>query len=208
MTLISDINLFKRDPQLVAGTLLFLAGFIVIMGIITAEIFYPYEYTTSDSMISDLGSTHSSNDITIHPSAIIFNLTMIIAGIMALISAYCMFLLYKKLIFNISFSLFGLGVLGVGIFPGNVKILHPIFALITFISGGIAAIASSKIIEPPYGHISLCIGGISLLFLVSARFFIPILGSGGTERWIVYPLMVWSIGFGAYLLGTNARLKK
>ena len=65
MTLISDINLFKRDPQLVAGTLLFLAGFIVIMGIITAEIFYPYEYTTSDSMISDLGSTHSSNDITI-----------------------------------------------------------------------------------------------------------------------------------------------
>ena len=86
--------------------------------------------------------------------------------------------------------------------------MHPIFALITFISGGIAAIASSKIIESPYSHISLCIGGVSLLFLVSASFFIPILGGGGTERWIVYPLIVWSIGFGTYLLGTNARLKK
>jgi hypothetical protein len=28
------------------------------------------------------------------------------------------------------------------------------------------------------------------------------LGIGGLERWIVYPIVIWLIAFGAYLLGT------
>lgn len=43
--------------------------------------------------------------------------------------------------------------------------------------------------------------GITLVFLFFASHFIPTLGSGGTERWVVYPILLWVIGFGAYLLG-------
>lgn len=46
-----------------AGFLFFLAGSIILMGIITAESFYPENltYTTANSMISDLGATEPPN---------------------------------------------------------------------------------------------------------------------------------------------------
>jgi len=204
----SILDLFKKNSHSIAGTLLFLAGVAAIMGIITAEAFYPSGYTTSNSEISDLGSSRPPNSIIMQPSASIFNSTMILTGLMTLIGAYCVFLNYRKLIFNIPFSLFGLGVLGVGIFPGNVAILHPISAMITFISGGIAAIASSKILDSPFRYISICLGVIALFFLFTLGFFIPILGDGGTERWIAYPIVMWLTGFGAYLLGAKTSINK
>ncbi len=66
-----------------AGTFLFLAGFIALMGIITGEIFYPAGYSTADSEISDLGSTRPPEALMYHPSAAIFTATMILAGIFA-----------------------------------------------------------------------------------------------------------------------------
>ncbi|NPV49911.1 MAG: DUF998 domain-containing protein [Candidatus Methanofastidiosum sp.] len=178
------------------------------MGIITAEIFYPSGYSTSNSEISDLGATRPPNSIIVQPSAVIFNSTMIITGIMTLIGAYCVFLIYRKLIFNIPFGIFGLGILGVGIFPGNVELLHPLSALITFIFGGIAAITSSKVLDSPFRYVSICLGVVALFFLFSAGFFIPLLGGGGTERWVAYPIVMWLVGFGGYLLGVNSKIKK
>lgn len=199
-------NLLREKHHAIAGTLLFIAGFVALMGIITAEVYYPSGYTTANSEISDLGATRPPNSIITQPSAVIFNSTMILTGIMTIIGAYFIFLSYRKLLFNIPFGLFGLGVLGVGLFPGNVALLHPIFALTTFISGGIAAITSSKIIDAPFRYISICLGIIALFFLFSAGFFIPILGDGGTERWVAYPIIMWLTGFGAYILGTNSKL--
>jgi len=208
MILMVILDIFRKNPHMIAGTLLFLAGVIAIMGIITAEAFYPTGYTTSNSAISDLGATRPPNSIITQPSATIFNSTMILTGIMVLIGAYCVFLIYRKLIFNITFGLFGLGVLGVGLFPGNVAVLHLVFALTTFISGGIAAITSSKILDAPFKYISIGFGVISLFFLFSAGFFIPIMGNGGTERWVAYPIMLWLTGFGTYLLGSKSIIKK
>jgi hypothetical membrane protein len=208
MILMVILDIFRKNPHIIAGTLLFLAGVIAIMGIITAEAFYPSDYTTSNSEISDLGATRPPNSIIMQPSATIFNSTMIITGIMVLIGAYCVFLAYRKLLFNIPFGLFGLGILGVGIFPGNVELLHPLSAMITFIFGGIAAITSSKIIDSPFRYISICFGVIALICLFFANFFIPILGDGGTERWIAYPIVMWLTGLGGYLLGTKSSIIK
>jgi len=202
------LDLFRKNPHVIAGTLLFLAGVVAIMGIITAEAFYPSDYTTANSEISDLGATRPPNSIIMQPSATIFNSTMIITGVMTLIGAYCVFLSYRKLLFNIPFGLFGLGILGVGLFPGNVGVLHPIFALTTFIFGGIAAITSSKIVDSPFRYISICLGVIALFCLFFANFFIPILGDGGTERWVAYPIVMWLTGLGAYMLGTKSHIMK
>ena len=39
-----------------AGALLFLAGAVVLMGIITAEALYPADYSTAANTVSDLGA--------------------------------------------------------------------------------------------------------------------------------------------------------
>jgi len=78
--------------------------------------------------------------------------------------------------------------------------------MITFISGGIAAITSFRIIETPFKYISVLLGVLSLILFFMAGTFIPFLGMGGTERWVVYPLLLWITGFGGYLMGAGSNL--
>lgn len=199
----------KSQTQLnIAGTLLFLAGGIIIMGIITGETFYPAGYNTFSNEISDLGGTRPPNSIIHEPSATIFNTTMLISGIMIFIAALFVHKQFKKWLFSIPFIIFGLGVFGVGIFPGHVAFWHGIFALATFTFGSITCMAAFKIVPPALRYIGICIGTMSLIFLYGANIFIPYLGAGGTERWVAYPVVFWIIGFGGFLLGTNAATKK
>lgn len=191
-----------------AGVLFFLAGAISLMGIITAEIFYPPGYSTSANEISDLGSTRPPNSVIHQPSAVIFNTTMIVTGIMILIGVYFVQKVYNRPLASIPLGLLGLGVFGVGIFPGNVAPWHLLFAMLTFFSGGIAAITSSKIVSPPFSYLGAIFGTITLFSLFFANLFISILGSGGVERWVAYPIILWLIGFGGYLLGTKSAIKE
>ena len=201
-----------KPYQKTAGALLFLAGSICLMGIITAESFYPAGYSTSASEISDLGSTRPPNSVIHQPSAVIFNTTMILIGLMILIAVYFVQKVYKKPLASIPMGLLGLGALGVGIFPGNVTPWHGLFSLLTFFSGGIAAITSSKIINSPFSFLGVIFGAITLFGIFSAIFlgnpFTPILGVGGAERWVAYPIILWLIGFGGYLLGTQSAIKE
>jgi hypothetical membrane protein len=203
-------NSILKPYQKTAGALLFLAGAISLMGIITAETFYPPGYSTSANDISDLGSTRPPNSVIHQPSAVIFNTTMIVTGLMILSGVYFVQKAYKKPLASIPIGLLGLGALGVGIFPGNVTPWHGLFALLTFVSGGIAAITSSKIVIPPFSYLGVIFGTIALFGLFSAVFFgnpfSPILGSGGVERWVAYPIILWLIGFGGYLLGTQSAI--
>lgn len=190
-----------------AGFLFCLAGSIILMGIITAESFYPsqYIYTTHNSMISDLGATEPPNSIITQPSATIFNLSMMLTGILTLIGTYFLFRYYNDRIATILIGLVGLGALGVGIFPGDINPQHPIFALITFISGGLSAIYSYRLIGSIFKYLALMLGLIALFFLFTIQIFIPILGGGGVERWVAYPIVIWLIGFGGYLLGLSSK---
>ncbi len=192
-----------------AGLLFFLAGSIILMGIITAETFYPekYTYTTSDSMISDLGATEPPNSIITQPSATIFNFSMMIVGILILLGTYFLFMALNDKIAAILIGLLGLGALGVGIFPGNVNPQHPLFALTTFISGGLSAIYSYRLISSPFKYLSVVFGITGLFFLFTASIFIPIMGGGGVERWVAYPIVLWLSGFGAYLMGLSSKEK-
>jgi len=190
-----------------AGIFFFLAGCIILMGIITAESFYPenYTYTTANSMISDLGATEPPNSIITQPSAMIFNFSMILTGILVLIGTYFLFRYYNDRIAGILIGLLGLGALGVGVFPGNINPQHPVFAMTTFISGGLSAIYSYRLIKSPLKYITLLFGIICLVFLFTASIFMPILGGGGVERWVAYPIVLWLLGFGGYLLGLGSK---
>jgi hypothetical membrane protein len=104
-----------------AGLLFFLAGSVVLMGIITAEALYPALYTTAQSEISDLGSTKPPEIVILQPSATIFNLTMLVSGLLILTGTYCQHRCYRRFTASIPLGLFGLGLVGLGIFPGNIS---------------------------------------------------------------------------------------
>lgn len=70
-----------------SGLLFFFAGAIVLLGIITAEAFYPSGYTTFKNEISDLGATRQPNSVSYEPSSTIFNTIMLLAGLMVLIAS-------------------------------------------------------------------------------------------------------------------------
>jgi hypothetical membrane protein len=186
-----------------AGLLLLLAGMIILMGIITGEVFYPedLQYTTRNNEISDLGATRPPNSVITQPSATIFNAVMVASGLMIIAAL----LLLRKTINDwwvwIPFLLLGVGILGVGIFPGNITPWHPLFAMTTFTAGGLAAIMSFRLAGSPLKWLYLSLGVIALVFLFCSQVFIPVLGMGGTERWVAYPIVLWLVSIGSYWLG-------
>jgi hypothetical membrane protein len=191
-----------------SGLLLFLAGLMLFMGIITGEIFFKKNYNTRESYISELGAPTPPETVAAEPSAAIFNYTMIISGLMIIAATYFIQRIFKKLLTTIPLGLFGIGILGVGIFPGNIAPWHGIFALLLFISGGLGAITSYKILSAPLKYIFIFLGIVTLVFLIGYKYFIPSLGVGGTERWVFYPTLFWITGLGAYLLGIKDEYKR
>jgi hypothetical membrane protein len=193
-----------------AGVLLLLAGSIFLMGVSTAEALYPDVYTTHDNEISDLGATRPPDSIVRQPSATIFNSVMIASGSCVLAAAWILHGVFRIKRITLSMAALGVGMAGVGVFPGNVEGLHPLFALTAFLSAGLAALLSTHIQVPPFRYVSFALGLIVLLALVVGvagenTVVFDELGDGGVERWIAYPAVLWIISFGGYLTALPRR---
>lgn len=189
----------KYNKLAIAGLCLVLAGFIIFMGIITAEAYYPVAYSTATNEISDLGA---AGNAIYQPSALIFNLSMIAAGFLVLCSVYLLFKRNIRKILVIPLTLFGIGILGVGLFPSNTS-LHAYFAILTFVAGGVSAITSSQVTRGLFRYTAVVLGLIALLALIFNGYFAQYLGAGGIERWIAYPTTIWMILYGGYLLNVS-----
>lgn len=168
-----------------AGILIFIgiAQFILFMNI--ASYLYP-GYSVSENYISDLG---------VGPSALIFNSSIIILGLLGVIGSY---LLYKSgvdKIFTTFVFLASLGAAGVGVFPENMGILHTISSLITFLFAGLGAVYSIRVDLTKFRFIwpILGIASLAALILFASKSYMG-LGRGGMERMIVYPVFIWLLG--------------
>ncbi len=189
----------------VIGVLLVIAAIIIFLGITTAEIYYPYEYSIRTDEISDLAATKPPNSIITQPSATIFNSAMIFSGVLIIAGSILFQLFYKKYFVTFPLGILGMGYLGVGLFPGNITPWHSIFAFIIFISGGITPIITSKITRFPFNYVFMTLGVTTLFFLVFNQYFVSYLGKGGAERFIFYPILFWLFCFGSYLIGVNKK---
>ncbi len=182
-------------------TLLLAAGATIVMGIITAEALYTAPYNARME-ISDLGA--SETGLVLQPSATIFNLTMLVAGALIITGTWFTHRALHRRAVTIPTGLLGIGVLGVGVFPGNIHPQHPLFAFTAFVAGGLAVLLSAKVTPQPLRAIFAVKGAISLSFTLSSTFLLewgPFarLDLGGVERWMVYPILLWLVGFGGYL---------
>lgn len=189
-----------------AGGLLFAAGVISLMGIITAEALYPGSYSTAANAISDLGATEPPDSVIREPSATIFNTVMMVTGALALMASVCLQRGFRRTAAPALVALFGVGALGVGVFPGDWGSVHATFAMLTFIAGGLAAIVAYTMATSPFRYFSVVLGVVPLAILfvfmiLGQDSFLAPLGVGGAERWVAYPIVLWATGFGGHLMG-------
>jgi hypothetical membrane protein len=187
------------------GGFLFLGGATILMGIITAEALYPGAFSTGANEISDLGGTRPPNSVVLQPSATIFDVSMALVGILTIAGSWFVHRAYGRWSVTTPMAILGVGALGVALFPGYTGDPHAIFSMVTFVSGGIAAISAARVTDAPFRYLSAGLGIVALVTLVStfvgdASPLSP-LGIGGIERWIAYPVVMWLIAFGGYLCG-------
>jgi hypothetical membrane protein len=190
-------------PAVTAGAMMAVSAILILMGIVTAEALYPAPYATDVNTISDLGGTRPPEGIVRQPSATIFDITMILAGMLILASAFLLRHTEWPRRAFVPLALLGAGVLGVGVFPGNTT-PHPFFALTAFAAGGSSGLLWARVLTPPARQLSAALGAVSLVSLLLGLFLIeaePVasLGEGGIERWVAYPVVLWLILTGGYL---------
>lgn len=192
-----------------AAVLFVLAGSTILLGIITAEALFPGDYNTSEHTVSSLASTFEPGGEVHQPSATIFNLTMIVTGLMIAGGAFLLSGYGRAA--PIAIGVLGTAVFLVGLFPGEVvdgepstEGVHPIVASLAFLGGGGAAILTARVTRPPFRYLSAAFGLICLAALFSAGALSDTrLGEGGVERWVIYPVVLWILALGGYLLGAR-----
>jgi hypothetical membrane protein len=179
----------------IAGTMLFLGGVQFVIVMVIAEAIYP-GYSVSRNFISDLG---------VGPVATLFNFSVSLLGLTAVLGAYFGQRTFRHPILTALFAIAGVGAIGVGVFPETVRPLHLLVSLVAFLFGGLSAIAAYPIERRPLNFLSILMGVLSLvaLGLFAAGVYLG-LGPGGMERMIAYPILLWLIGFGAQLMGEVA----
>lgn len=200
----------KAGAALFVGTVQF--GIFMIL----AETVYP-GYSVSSNFISDLGPPCPSGIACgSQYSWMIFDTSIILLGILGLVTAYYIQRYFKWKPATGLFVLSAIGLIGVGIFNETAPFdLHGIFSLITFLGIGLAAVVSFWLQKPPLSYFSVILGMVTLIMLI---FYLPGtgddfgnlfgIGPGGLERMIVYPTLLWGVAFGGHLMGLEDQSKR
>jgi hypothetical membrane protein len=86
--------------------------------------------------------------------------------------------------------------------------VHQLVSIATFLCGGVAAILTARLASRALRPVHVVLGGVALAFLFGYTFLPDLaifdrLGEGGVERWIVYPVVLWTVIFGAGLAASR-----
>ncbi len=183
----------------VAGALFFIGVTQFVLGVIVSEALYS-GYSVSDNYISDLG---------VGSSAMIFNSSVFLMGLLVIIGAYFLQRAFRFEVLTGLVILTAIGVMGVGIFTEDFGAIHGVVSLMAFLFSGLSAIFSVlcsyvhkfPLVKMPFSAISIVLGLMALgaLGLFGGQIYLG-LGAGGMERMIAYPVLMWGAGFGGYLI--------
>jgi hypothetical membrane protein len=185
-----------------SGSLFFIGGVLWCLGILAAESWYP-GYSSRIDYVSDLG---------IGPTAIIFNGADILLGACMVLGAVFLYNHLQKKPLPILLTVSGIGAMGVGVFTIDFQPAHSVFTLLAILFGALAAMVSYLYAERPVSIFGFVLGALTSVLLVV---FFPYLGlpigstvtflgmaKGSLERWVIYPILFWIIGFGGYQMGS------
>ena len=181
-----------------AGVILFaMAAQFMLVIMLGASIAPGYDMATA--AISDLG--------VIEETAQLFNLSLIVVGFLNILAGSLLFRWHERAWLLALFLVAGVGAIGAGVFPLDSGGPHGLFALVAFLAFNLEAVGLAAVTTGPIRWLAILAGIVGLLFVVlmaigdggDAAVFGPI-GHGGTERMIVYPVMLWMLAFGGWLM--------
>ena len=204
----------KSSDRARAGILFSLGALLFLLLTTASEAIYPH-FNLQTNAISDLAAVGTKT--TVIEETAIFGL-----GICWSLGAYYLFRNTGKrgsLALNI---LPGIGFIIAGVSPENVNVIIHSVGTFAFPLGAIVVILSYRMIDSPLKYFSLALGTSSLIatFLIFVGYRVICgtcgyqqgmsdlaLGLGGLESLIIYPLLIWLIGFGGYLLTAGRGLQ-
>ncbi len=179
------------------GALLFSGGLIFVIFNTIAESIYP-NYNVGNDALSNLGAIGAN-------TRFLWDGQLFVSGLLSLVGIALFFYksrcldIAKRNAVSILYILPTLGAIMVSLVPENFNIeLHTISAFITFVFGGIVAIYSGRIIKSPFRYFSVVLGLITLISLTQLNG--NLLGFGEAERLVVYPVVLWQLVFGTFLM--------
>lgn len=196
-----------------AGILIFVGAIEFSLGFVLAEILYsaygpngPNGYSVSANYISDLGATCPTlSTCYIPPSALTFDASIALFGILVLFAAYFFHRAFKFVPATGLVLIAGLALIGVGTFNETTGYWHDLFSVVTFLSSGLTAVVFARFMKKPMNYFSVILGLATLVaMLLYIGSYFAGLGAGGMERMVVYPVLLWTIGYGGYLMATEA----
>ena len=202
------------SPLKLAGLLFFTSSAMVILGIVVAEAVYP-NCSLSNNKLSDIGAMAPmsilpvpTSDVTVHqPSSLIFNSTIFLAGVFIATASLLIRRSFGSKILTTLGFLAGIGAVIVGLLTEQMGMIHYLGAMLVFVLGPLAAIASSRSVKQPISYLFIVMGLISLAFvpIVTMDIFnalntYTIAKTAGAENMIVYPFLLWMLAFGTYLM--------
>jgi hypothetical membrane protein len=203
----AELLLVRVKKLNVAGALFFIAGTLMLLGIVAAEATYP-GYSVSQNYISDLGG--AINGQIVQPAATVFDGTVVVGGLLMIAGAHALHRALDKGVFPsappLLITLAGLGSVGVGVFNETFGVIHWLLSVLLFIAAGLAAIMAFSLQKAPLRYFSVILGVIALVFSIGPNITpaVAFLGVGGAERWAAYALVLWLVGFGGHLMGTSS----
>jgi hypothetical membrane protein len=206
-------RIYERHPNL--GPILYVTSVqYFVVQILAAARFVP-AYSWSGNTISDLGNTRCrafNNRPICSPLHPLMNISFVVLGVTIIAGSMLVYHRFSgRRAVAIGFGAFtvgGLGVVLVGLFPENtIPAFHGIGATLPFLVGnaGIAVLGFSFDVPGPLRVFTWLTGccALAALILYSSSHYLG-LGEGGMERVVAYPQTVWMIVLGIYCL-THAR---
>ena len=131
----------------------------------------------------------------------LYNASIVLLGILMLISAYFIQKAFKSVIFSLSLVLAAIGTIGVGLLTFASTEYYALAGL-GYVFFAISAVLSYKYVKAPLNYISVILGVVALLALGLWAGNID-LGSGIMVTPITIDMLelLWLAGFGAHIIG-------
>jgi len=159
-------------------------------------------YDVNGGAISDLG--------VIGETALLFNVSLVVVGVLNVAAGLLLYGASGRRTILAVFGVAGLGAFGAGLISLDVSGLHGIFALAAFLFFNIEAILIGTVVTGPMRVVSWIAGLMGIGFVVLMVIgdagnpgVFGAIGHGGAERMIVYPVMLWLMAFGGYLMAAG-----
>ncbi len=174
----------------------FVVGGAMVLLLTTAAEAIDPGYSVHTDAISYLGGAGAATEL-------FWDLQLFLAGLLWLWSSGLLFRWSLRPRRSLTFYLTGVGMILVSVAPWNVlPSVHGIGALSVLLFGIGSCVVGGRIAHGGMSTLSYLLASISLVaFLAGFLGAFGGLGPGGLERMYYYPIFLWEVAFGGYLLG-------